>query len=212
MNAMRSVETPPPSSRRRGTGNSLGASGARTRAKLGASLSAILGVSALPSEQAWLALLALPALLLVARLARVDLASMLRRLSGALPFVLGLAGLALFQHRGLTVCLGLLAKSSVSLLTLLLLASTTPISELLGTLRRLHVPELLCNTIGLLDRYLFLLRDEAKRMRRARAGRTVRRGRWLWWGALGNSLGLLFVRTVLRAERVEAAVRSRSGT
>lgn len=210
MNDRRSEETPPAS--RRHAGRRLGDWTALTRVKLGASLGLILAVAALPSERAWLALLALPALLVVARLARVNFASLLRRLASALPFVLGVASLALFQHRGLTACLGLLAKSSISLLTLQLLASTTPISELLRTLRSLHLPELLCTTIGLLHRYLFVLTLEAARMRRARAGRTLRRGRWHWWRALGNSLGLLFVRTVFRAERVEAAMRSRGGT
>jgi energy-coupling factor transporter transmembrane protein EcfT len=48
-------------------------------------------------------------------------------------------------------------------------------------------------------------------MRRARAGRTLRSSRLSLWRALGNSIGLLFVRTVSRAERVHAAMRSRGG-
>ncbi|HKO50839.1 MAG TPA: CbiQ family ECF transporter T component [Polyangiaceae bacterium] len=179
--------------------------------KLGASLALILGLAALPAEHASWALVALPGLLLVALLARLDFKALLWRLALGVPFLLGVASLALFQPRGLSISLGLVAKAAICLLTLQLLASTTPISELVRTLRRMHVPELLCEAIALLSRYSSLLVDEARRMRRARAGRTLRSSRWLLWRALGNSIGLLFVRTVSRAERVQLAMRSRGG-
>ncbi len=179
--------------------------------KLGVSLALILGLAALPAEHAWWGLGALPPLLLVVALARLDLKSQLSRLALGLPFLLGVASLSLFQPHGLRTGLGLLLKSAISLFALQLLASTTPISELLRTLRRIHVPELLCEAIALLSRYSSLLIDEARRMRRARAGRTLRASRFLLWRALGNSIGLLFVRTVSRAERVQIAMRSRGG-
>jgi cobalt/nickel transport system permease protein len=179
--------------------------------KLGASLSLILGVGALPTEHAWWGLLALPALLALAYLARVPLRPLLLRMARVAPFLLGIAGLALFREHGLRACLGLLAKSSVSVLTLQLLVSTTPVSEILNALRRASVPEVLCNTIALLHRYSFLMVDESKRMQRARASRTLRSSRWSSWRALGNSIGLLFLRTVLRAERVQVAMRARGG-
>ena len=105
----------------------------------------------------------------------------------------------------------MLLKSAISLFTLQLLGSTTSSSELLRVLRRIRVPEPLCDAIALLARYSSLLIDEARRMRRARAGRTLRASRWLLWRALGSSIGLLFVRTVSRAERVQTAMRSRGG-
>jgi cobalt/nickel transport system permease protein len=179
--------------------------------KLGVSLSLILGLAALPAEHSLWGLWALPPLLLVARLSRLGLKSLLLRLALGLPFLLGVASLALFQPHGLGAGLGLLAKSVIALFTLQLLAGTTPLSELLTALRRLHFPELLCETIGLLSRYSWLLMDEARRMRRARAGRTLRASRFRLWLALGNSIGLLFVRTVSRAERVQIAMRSRGG-
>ena len=179
--------------------------------KLGLSLALILGLAALPAEQALWALWALPGLLLLAVLARLELKALLWRFALAMPLLLSVASLALFQPRGLWTSLGLLAKSSVSLFSLQLLASTTPITELVRTLRRAHFPAPLCDALALLARYSSLLVDEARRMRRARAGRTLRASRWQWWRALGNSLGLLFVRTVSRAERVQIAMRSRGG-
>ena len=179
--------------------------------KLGVSLALILGLAALPAQHTLWGLWALPPLLLVAVLARLGFEATLLRFVRGVPFLLGVASLSLFQPHGLRIGLGLLAKSGICLFTLQLLASTTPLSELLQTLRRLHVPEPLCETLALLSRYSSLLVDEARRMRRARAGRTLHASRVRLWLGLGNSLGLLFVRTVSRAERVQVAMRSRGG-
>lgn len=179
--------------------------------KLGLALALIFGLAALPAERAWWGLAALPLLLVLAKLSRLPLAPLLSRWALGAPFLLAAASLAYFQLNGLPIALALLAKSAICLLTLQLLISTTPITELVRTLRRLRVPEVLCQTIALLARYSELLGDEARRMRRARAGRSLRSSRWLEWRALGNSLGLLFVRTVSRAERVQTAMRSRGG-
>jgi len=179
--------------------------------KLGVSLALILGLAALPAQDSWWALVVLPALFAVAMLARLELKALLVRLALGAPFLLGVASLSLFQAHGLRESLGSFTKSAICLLTLQLLGSTTPMPELLHTLRRLHVPELLCEVIALLSRYFSLLTDEARRMRRARAGRTLRASRVRLWLALGNSLGLLFIRTVSRAERVQTAMRSRGG-
>ena len=179
--------------------------------KLGVALALILGLAALPAEHAWWGLCALPALFAVGLLARIPLQALLSRWALGAPFLLAAASLGYFQPHGLRVGLALLAKSATCLLTLQLLIATTPISELVRTLRRLHLPAVLCETIALLARYADLLSDEARRMRRARAGRTLQSSRFQEWLALGNSLGLLFVRTVSRAERVQSAMRSRGG-
>jgi cobalt/nickel transport system permease protein len=179
--------------------------------KLGVALALIFGLAALPAQHTLWGLVALAPLFVVVRLARLQPKLLLRRLALGVPFLLGVASLSLFQAHGLRVSLGLLAKSAICLFTLQLLASTTTVPELLGTLRRMHLPEPVCEAIALLARYSSLLVDEARRMRRARAGRTLQASRWLEWLALGNSLGLLFVRTVSRAERVQVAMRSRGG-
>ena len=179
--------------------------------KLGVALALILGLAALPAEYSLWGLWALPPLLLVAMLSRLGFKALLSRFALGAPILLGVASLSLLQPHGLATSLGLLAKSAISLFTLQLLASTTPLSELLRTVRRWHFPQVLCETIALLARYSGLLVDEARRMRRARSGRTLRASRVRVWLALGNSIGLLFVRTVSRAERVQVAMRSRGG-
>ncbi|HYP99383.1 MAG TPA: CbiQ family ECF transporter T component [Polyangiaceae bacterium] len=179
--------------------------------KLGVAAALIFGLAALPAERAWWGLCALPPLLALALLARIPIEALLSRWALGAPFLLAAASLGYFQPHGLRVGLALLAKSAVCLLTLQLLIATTPVTELTRTLCRLHLPLVLCETIALLARYSDLLSDEARRMRRARTGRTLRGSRFQEWLALGNSLGLLFVRTVSRAERVQSAMRSRGG-
>jgi cobalt/nickel transport system permease protein len=179
--------------------------------KLGLSLALILGVGAVPAQHAGWGLIALPALLAVAALAKVELGPLLRRTAKALPFLLGLATFSLFQVHGGARFFGLFSKSLVSVATLQVLIATTPMPELIRAMRRAHVPEVLCSTVALLSRYLFLIADESQRMRRARAGRTLRGSRWALWRALASSVGLLFVRSVQRAERVQAAMRARGG-
>lgn len=178
--------------------------------KLGLALGLILGLGALPAQHALWGLLAAPPLLLVAHVARASWLGLLRGLSLALPLAAGVV-LLVFVQQGVLAATVLLVKSLLSVLTLRVLAHTTPISDLLRTLRRWRVPEVLCTTIALLYRYSFLLAEESTRMRRARAGRTLRGGRLAEWRARGGEIGLLFVRTVSRAERVHAAMRSRGG-
>jgi len=92
---------------------------------------------------------------------------------------------------------------------MLVLAATTPFSAQIGVLRRLHVPGLLVTTLALMHRYLFVLGDEAGRMRRARASRTLVRSRRLDWALSANVVGRLFVRASERAERIYLAMCAR---
>ena len=179
--------------------------------KLGMCLVLMGGLAALPSRHSPWALATLPVLLVVVLLSGLEFGPLLRRLALGLPFLCGAASLALFQPQGLPIALGSLLKAAIGLFALQLLASTTPLSELVRSLRSMRVPELLCDTLALLARYSSLLGEEARRMRRARAGRTLHASRFQLWRALANSIGLLFVRTVARAERVQVAMRSRGG-
>jgi cobalt/nickel transport system permease protein len=92
---------------------------------------------------------------------------------------------------------------------MILLSATTPFSGLLRVMQRLGVPWLLVTTLALMYRYLFVLANEAERMRRARASRTFTRQRCHLWRSLGTLLGQLFVRTSERSERIYAAMCAR---
>ncbi|HUL77166.1 MAG TPA: CbiQ family ECF transporter T component, partial [Vicinamibacteria bacterium] len=59
-------------------------------------------------------------------------------------------------------------------------------------------------TIALMYRYLFVLIDEAGRMQRARASRTLRPSRAFEWRSTAALAGQLFLRSTERAERIYA--------
>jgi cobalt/nickel transport system permease protein len=172
--------------------------------KLLAALALVLALVLLPPGL-WFLHVAL-ALVIVAGLSRIPPVFLIRRLLLLEPLVFGIAVLALLQPGGLRVFATILAKSTLCLFTMILLANTTPFTELLGVLRRVRFPALLITTLALMYRYLFVLADEAERMRRARQARTFGRTRW---AVLATVIGQLFVRSTERAERIYAAMCAR---
>jgi cobalt/nickel transport system permease protein len=180
-----------------------------TAGKLVAALVAVVFAVALPSSHAaWLAALA-GLLVIVAALSRLPWRFLVRRLIFLEPFVLGVAAMSLFQPGGGGLFLLLAARSTLCLLTMILLANTTPFSKLLGVLRMLRVPALLVTTLALMYRYIFVLIDESVRLRRARKSRTFTRGRRRAWKSQATIAAQLFVRSTERAERIYAAMCAR---
>jgi cobalt/nickel transport system permease protein len=133
----------------------------------------------------------------------------LKRLILLEPVVLGVAVLSLFQPGGGVLFAALVARSTLCILCLTLLANTTPFGEMLAIMKRLKVPALLVTTLALMHRYLFLLLEESQRMRRARSSRTFVRSRTSAWRSLASVCSQLFVRSTERAERVYAAMCAR---
>ena len=122
----------------------------------------------------------------------------------------GVAALSLWQPHGWMVFWQAVVRSTLCLAALVLLAATTPFSEIVRVLREWRVPALLLTTLTLMDRYLFVLVEESGRMQRARASRTfAARSRWAVWRSLAETLGQLFVRSVERAGRIYAAMCAR---
>jgi cobalt/nickel transport system permease protein len=148
-------------------------------------------------------------LLLVAGLSKIPPWFLIRRLLILEPLVLGVAVLAWFQPHGGFIFCRILVKSTLCLFTLVLLSNTTSFSQIIRILQKIRVPSLLVSTLALMYRYLFVLVDEAERMKRARASRTFTRQRSLQWKSLGAIVGQLFVRSTERAERIYAAMCSR---
>lgn len=149
-------------------------------------------------------------LVVVVGISRLSVGDLLKRLLLVEPLVLGVAVLTLFQPDGWTKFGILVGKSTVCLATMIVLANTTPFSEVLRVARRARVPALLVTTIALLYRYLFVLVEEAQRMQRARQARTFRpRSRRERWQMLGALAGELFVRSTERAERIYTAMCAR---
>jgi len=177
--------------------------------KLALALVLVLAVVSQPRTQ--LAGLPLFAVILAVLcvLSRIPASFLLKRLLLLEPLVLGVAGLMLLQPGGLGIFAIVMFKANLCLLTTILLAYTTPFTAVVRVLQRLHLPWLFVTTLTLMHRYLFVLADEAERMRRARASRTFTRGRRWQWRTLSSVIGQLFVRASERAERIYSAMCAR---
>lgn len=188
-------------------------SGLDARAKLVLCLGFVLiAVSTPPGDLRLLAGLTALALLaaLMARVSPVDLA---RRLLHLAPFVLVAAATPLLSHgTGLDHAFGILAKAGLGCCALVLLAATTPVDELLAALAALRCPRLVVLMLGLTARYLHVLGDEAARLRRAALARGFAPRQLLQTRIVGSMIGALFLRSVSRAERVQAAMLARGFT
>jgi cobalt/nickel transport system permease protein len=130
-----------------------------------------------------------------------------RRIALFEPAIAAMALAALVRPDGLHHFLGILARGTFAISTMVILANTTPFASLLQLLRRLRVAPILITVLALLYRYLFILIDEAERIQRARRARTFIR--WRRWGVLATVVEELFVRSTERAERVFLAMRAR---
>ena len=77
-------------------------------------------------------------------------------------------------------------------------------------MRALHVPEPIVRLFALTVRYLALIRDEARRLNDAMRARGFRPGsNRHTWRSYGNLIGMLLVRALHRAQRVEEAMLCR---
>jgi len=116
--------------------------------------------------------------------------------------------------QGLTISAGWLSFFSImikfilTVSTALLLVATTSFPGVCHALRRLGVPSIFVSQLLFLYRYIFVLMEETMRIVRARDMRS--------FGRLGTGMrvfvrlvGILFLRTVERAERVYYAMLSR---
>jgi len=177
--------------------------------KMAGALALVLTVVLLPRPQ-WAGLTGVAIILagLVA-VSGVPLRFLLMRMLLLEPLVLGVAGLMLLQPGGGRIFAWMLFKANVCLLTTMVLANTTPFAQQVNVLRRLRVPWLFVTTLTLMHRYLFVLADEAERMRRARASRTFAPPRHVQWRTLATVVAHLFVRASERAERIYDAMCAR---
>jgi cobalt/nickel transport system permease protein len=177
--------------------------------KLLISIGIIFSVVIIPIHYRWFFFIFLGVLILVSYISKIPWHFIGGRLLFLEPFALGIAVMSLFQHNGLAIFLSILIKSTLCLLTVILLSNTTPFSEILSLLRRIGVPTLLITVLALTYRYLFVLTDEAARLRRARDSRMFVVQKFRIWLSLTSLLAQLFIRSTERSERIYTAMISR---
>ncbi|PXY24925.1 cobalt ECF transporter T component CbiQ [Prauserella sp. PE36] len=193
--------------------------------KVVGAFAAVLCVVATPREAFWAFGLHLVVLLAVWAVVRVPLGWYARRALIEVPFVLLAFVLPFTGGAPRTDVLGvsvsvdgalagwnILAKGTLGVLVSLTLAATTHPRDLVVGLQRLRAPRLLTTIASLMLRYAEVIAAEARRMRTAR----VCRGhdpRFLWQAAAtARGIGVLFLRSYERGERVHLAMLARGWT
>ena len=136
---------------------------------------------------------------------------LLLRAMAVLPFSLTFALVSWLAGDGLRA-LGLVEKSYLSTVAVLLVVGTTPLPRLLDGLAGLGAPRLLILMAQFLYRYLFVISEQAQHLRLAAAcrqgtARGRRRGRFR---AAAGALAVLFARSYYRAEGIHRAMLARA--
>ena len=121
------------------------------------------------------------------------------------------AGVSLSED-GLRVGLALLAKATIAIVAVSAMAASTSVAETVGGLRRLRLPAWCCEMVALTARQLDVLRAEVGRLRLAGSVRAGTRGARGEWSAVARSLGVVFVRSMERMDRLQVATVARGGT
>lgn len=157
-------------------------------------------------------LMSLAFVLTLIAISRVAPLHMARGYAMALPFI-AVASLTLLVTSGMENAISMMLRISASVLLLLVLVSSTPFMDVLWALRWFRLPTLLSDMLMFTYRFIFVMLDESGRMRLARASRGFRGGRSLLdreaFKVLSNTIGMIFLRSYRRADRVYLALLSR---
>ena len=214
--------------------------GRDTRAAVIATLAFVTAVALLPPGSYLALLLSWILLAFAGALLGIGPARLARRGLVALPFVVAAVPIVFLRSdellwagsvgpltlqvsgAGLRIALTALIKAWISVQASMLLLAFASAPSIVTALRRMKLPEVIATSAGLTIRYLELLRDEARRMLRARTARSAspvgsgreRIGGSISWRArtTGNLVGSLFLRAYSRAQRIEEAAASRGAT
>lgn len=180
------------------------------RVKLLCFLSLAVVIALLTEREALL--FALISVLAMAAVSRVPPIHLARGYLLALPFI-AVASLTLLFTSGAGNALAMGLRISASVLLLLVLVSSTPFMDVLWALRWFRLPSILSDMIMFTYRFIFVMLDESGRMRLARSSRGFRGGRSLLdrdaFKVLSNTIGMIFLRSYRRADRVYLALLSR---
>lgn len=176
----------------------------------------------------WTLVLALVAALSLVALARLPLASLRQRMTHVegfmvllfvvLPFttpgepVAALGPLSI-SAEGLLLTATIVLTVNASVLAIFALLSTLEPVRLGHTLASLRVPDKLVHLLLFTVRYIAVFRAETARLREAMRARAFTAGsNRHTWRTFGNLVGMMLIRSLERAERVDEAMRCRGFT
>jgi cobalt/nickel transport system permease protein len=168
------------------------------RAKLIVLMALLMGLGTTPRPGAYAALI-----LALALLSGLPLRGIAARAALVLPFTLTFAAVSILGGdwaRAQAVA----ARSLLSACAIVITAGVTPLDALLRAAESFGAPRLILQVMQFLYRYLFVLLDEAARMRWAAQSRGGFR-----WDAAGGAVAGLFASSYQRAEGIHMAMLAR---
>ncbi len=195
---------------------------AAPQVKIAAAFGLVLAIVATPREAIW-AFIAYAALIItVAAIAGITPAFAARRLLVEVPFLFVALFLPLLgggdtvtvvgielSIAGLWDAWNILAKATLGLSVAIVLGATTQVTQLLSGLDGLRIPTIVTAIAGFMVRYIDVIADDWSRMRVAMASRG-HDPRWITQlGPYARMIGVMFVRTYERGERVYLAMAAR---
>lgn len=143
-------------------------------------------------------------------ISRIPFIPTLRRILIILPIVIPVVLInSFFMDGGAKNSLVLAMRSFLSIFTLIVLISVTKFRDILRTLTAWHFPKIMLMILSFMYRYFFLLTDELEKMIRATKMRWGKRGGLKVIKIYGQILGILFIKSYIRAERVYHAMLMR---
>lgn len=198
---------------------------AAPQVKIVAAFGCLLAIVATPREAIWAFAVYAVAVAIVAGIAGITPRFAARRMVVEIPFLILAALLPIFGSGPTTEVLGLdlsiagmwdawniVAKATLGLAIAVVLSATTEVTEMLAGLDGLRVPAVVTAIAGFMIRYIDVITGDWSRMRVAMASRG-HDARWFTQlGPYARTVGVMFVRTFERGERVYLAMASRGYT
>lgn len=193
--------------------------------KIAVAFGALLAIVTTPREAIWAFAAYAIGIVVIASTAGITPSFAARRLTIEIPFLLLAVLLPLFgdaptvQVLGIDLSIGglwdawnIVAKATLGLMIATILGATTEVTQMLSGLDGLRMPPVVTAIAGFMVRYIDVILGDWSRMRIA----MVARGhdpRWITQvGPYARSIGVMFVRTYERGERVYLAMASRGYT
>ena len=110
------------------------------------------------------------------------------------------------SYAGLFKFANLLIRSCLSLFALLVLSFTTKFNFLINSLEKLHTPKIFITIINTMYRYIFVIKDESKKLIIAKNVKEFNINRFFKFKILSNIIGILFIKTYDKSERIYNAM------
>jgi cobalt ECF transporter T component CbiQ len=119
------------------------------------------------------------------------------------------------SDEGVAKAVLILLKICNANLLLTFLIATTPLFDLIKSLRSIGIPAIMIELISLMMRYFFLLAEETRSMLKAQRSRGFSTEGWFWprrmYQRFGQLLGMLFLRAYSRSQRIYLSMSARGG-